>query len=157
MSDSIDPKTHRLIQTRDGTAAVSREQQGTPLNAYFKNAELPDNLDKAVVYQTDDGPVVAKPDPVPWNEKHSERAREHAASLKELIDDKGYYRKNMNLYAERLSEETGHSCDEVKAIISDEFQSETGKSPYNYLQDHREQRGLPVKSDQTRDQSHERE
>ncbi|NOR62972.1 MAG: hypothetical protein GQ535_10830 [Rhodobacteraceae bacterium] len=97
MTNRIDPKTHRFIQTRTGTAAVSRDQQGTPLNAFFQNAELPKHLEKSVVYQTENGPVIAKPDPVPWNEQHSERARDHANSLKELIGSKGYYRKNLNL------------------------------------------------------------
>ncbi|MEP3247772.1 MAG: hypothetical protein ABJN40_07400 [Sneathiella sp.] len=155
MKDRVDPNTHRVIQTREGTVTVSRNQPGTPLNQYFKNAELPDNLEKAMVYQTDDGAVLAKPDPVPWNDQHTERASEHAASLKELIDDKGYYRKNLDLYATRLADETGQSPDEVKAIISGEFQSSFGKSPYQYLQEHRQEQGLPTKSDPEKRPSHD--
>lgn len=155
MTNSINPKTHRFIQTRTGSVAIPREQLGTPLSEYFTNAEFPENLGKAVVYKTDDGPVVAKADPVPWNDQHSERARGYASNIKGLIDEKGYYKKNMNLYAERLAEETGRSRDEVKVIISDEFQNAYGKTPFNYLQDYREERGLPTKTDQERQHSQE--
>ena len=69
-----DPKTHRMIQTRDGVAEVPRTQEGVPLKEYFQNTELPADLERAVVYVTPKGPALAKPDPVPWTEAHDRTA-----------------------------------------------------------------------------------
>ncbi len=88
-SSSDDPKTHRMLHTRDGVVSIPRTQKGVPLNEYFQNADLPADLNRTVVFATQKGPVVAKPDPVPWNEQHTEKARDYAAQIKSMIEDKG--------------------------------------------------------------------
>ncbi len=49
------------------------------------------------------------------------------------------------MFASRLADETGHSRDEMKAVIVKAFESENGKDPFTYLQDRRQERGLPVR------------
>lgn len=145
MSDQQhDPKTHRMIQTREGVVAVPREQQGVPLTEYFRNADFPADLDRAVVFATAGGPVLSKPDPVAWSQEHAQKADHYATNIKSLIDEKGYYSRTLGVYAGRLAEETGHSRDEMKAVIVDAFQREHGKDPFNYLKDRRQEQGLPV-------------
>ena len=151
MSDTeTSPETHRMLHTRDGVIAIPREQKGVPVTEYFRNADLPDDVARTVVYTTPKGPVLGRPDPVPWNERHSEKAREYAGQLKTLIEDKGYYSKTMNIYAGRLAEQTGRSREEVKAVIVQAFERENGKDPFTYLQDLRQERGLPVREPQRR-------
>lgn len=144
----IDPTTHRMIQTREGVEAVPRTQTGVPLKEYFQNAELPADLDRAMVYVTAKGPVVARPDPEGWTQEHGERARHYAGRLREMIDEKGYYARTMDVYAGRLSDETGHPRDQMKAVIAEAFQRDHGQDPYSYLQKHRRAHGLPVRDDQ---------
>lgn len=146
MSDtSFDPSKVRSIQTRDGVITIPREQQGVPLKEYFKNVELPNDLDRAVVHVTPSGPVVSTADPVPWNEQHNEKAAAYADKIKEVIEEKGYYSKTLNTYAGRLSKETGISPDEVKSVIVKAFETNHGKDPFQYLQDQRQAQGLPVR------------
>ena len=147
MSDSQDnPSTHRMLHTRGGVVSIPRTQKGVPAAEYFQNADLPGDLDRAVVYVTEKGPVLGKPDPVAWNERHTEKARDYARQVKTMIDDRGYYSRTMSMFAGRLADETGHSRDEMKAVIVKEFEAENGKDPFTYLQDRRQERGLPVRN-----------
>ncbi|WP_238365452.1 hypothetical protein [Mesobacterium pallidum] len=155
MSD-IDPNTHRHIQTRDGVASIPRSQQGVMLKDYFRNTELPQDLDRAMVYVTEKGPVIATPDPESWSEKHDQMARDYADKLKLQIDDKGYYSKTLNLFAERLSEATGHSRDEMKAVIAKSFETRHSTDPYTYLSEQRLAQGKPVRG-QDQEIAHERQ
>ena len=139
------PETHRMLHTRDGVVGIPRDQKGTPVADYFANADLPDDMARAVVYDTPKGPVVGKADPVPWNEQHTAKAREYAGQIKEQIEEKGYYAKTMNVFAGRLAEQTGRSPDEVKAVIVQAFEHEHGKDPFTYLQDQRQNKGLPTR------------
>ena len=145
VNEKIDPKTHRMIHTRDGVATVPRAQQGVPVKEYFRNAELPNDLETAVVYVTENGPVLARPDPVEWNQEHSEQAKDYAWRIKAQIDEVGYYKRSLHFYAARLAEETGHPKDEMKAVIADAFVRENGKDPFTYLQEVRQAKGLPVR------------
>ncbi|MEM8751132.1 MAG: hypothetical protein AAGF28_12595 [Pseudomonadota bacterium] len=145
---SFDPAKERLVQTRDGVVTIPREQQGVPLKDYFKNAELPPEIDRAVVYATSSGPVLSPPDPVPWNEQHNEQARSYAGKIKTLIEEKGYYSKALNAYADRLSDQTGRSREETKAIIVKSFENAQGTDPFRYLQDQRAAQGIPVRDRQ---------
>lgn len=146
--DQKDPTTHRLIQTRDGVAAVPREQKGVPLTEYFRNADLPEDLNRSVVFATTDGPVLARPDPVAWNQEHAIKADEFAQRLKAQIDEKGYYARTLGLYAGRLADETGQQLEQMKAVIVDSFQRENGKDPFTYLKDLRQEQGLPTGKEQ---------
>ena len=139
------PETHRLLHTREGVVSIPREQKGVPLNEYFKNADLPSDLERAVVYVTKKGPVVAKPDPVPWNETHVEKVREYAARIRSIIKDKGYYSRTLNMYASRLADQTGQPRDQMKAVIVKAFEDQHGKDPFTYLQDQRQEKGLPAR------------
>ena len=143
MSES--PETHRMVHTRQGVVAIPREQKGVPLMEYFQNADMPADLERAMVFATENGPVLAKPDPVPWNELHVEKAREYADQIKTMIDDKGYYSRTLSVYAGRLADETGLSRDEMKAVIVKAFEGEHGKDPFTYLRDRRQEMGLPVR------------
>lgn len=138
------PTTHRMIQGRDMTYVIPRSREGVPLTEFFGNAQLPDDLHRAMVHKTENGFVLAPRDPVAWNQDHDAKAAEYASALKSQIEEKGYYRKTMALYAERLSKETGQPLDEMKAVISRNFQAETGKAPYSYLQEQRQAQGLPT-------------
>jgi len=138
------PNTHRMIQGRDMTYVIPRSREGVPLTEFFGNAHMPDDLHKAMVHKTENGYVLAPRDPVAWNQGHDAKASEYASALKSQIEEKGYYRKTMTLYAERLSKETGQPVDEMKAVISRNFQAETGKDPYTYLQEQRQAQGLPT-------------
>ena len=143
--ENYDPTTHRMIQTRSGVVAVPREQKGVPFTEYFRNTDLPADLDRTLVYATPEGPVLARPDPVGWTPAHGEKAAEYAARIKEQVDDKGYYKKTLGMYADRLADETGHPSEEMKAVIVEAFQREHGKDPFTYLQDRRRDQGLPLR------------
>jgi len=144
MSD-IDPNTQRHIQTRDGVTSIPRSQQGEKLRDYFRNAELPPDLDRAVVYVTDKGPVIAAPDREAWSQKHDDMARDYADKLKQQIDEKGYYSKSLSIFADRLSDATGHSRGEMKAVIAKSFEARHGADPYTYLSEQRIAQGKPVR------------
>lgn len=144
-NEQVDPNTHRLIQTRDGVVPVPRTQTGVPITEYFRNAELPADITRAVVFETKDGPVLGKRDPLTWTAEHAEQAADYANRLKAQIDEKGYYRKTMEIYAARLADQTGHPKDEMKAVIADAFQRDHGADPFTYLQDSRRAQGLPVR------------
>ena len=73
------------------------------------NVEMPEDLERAVVYATPSGPALAKPDPKPWSNEHAKQADEHASKLKEQIDERGYYAKTLDVYAGRLADETGYN------------------------------------------------
>ena len=92
------PETHRIIEGRDHTFTIPRDRQGQPLDEFFQNAQLPPDLSKAVVYQTERGPVVAPPDPVKWNQTHDQKAVQYADRIKAQIDQvetdlQSYYRQ----------------------------------------------------------------
>jgi hypothetical protein len=140
-----DPKETRLVQTRDGVARIPRSQRGVPIRDFFQNTELPNELERAHVFQSPAGPVVATPDPVPWQDIHDREATEYAEKLKTQIDDKGYYSKSLTHYAERLSEETGYPKDEMKAMIVSKFDEAYQQEPFEYLQQVRADQGLPVR------------
>lgn len=140
-----DPKETRLIQTRDGIARVPRTQMGVPLREYLRNTDLPENLERAVIFATPGGPVAVEPDPAPWTEAHDAKVRDYAASIKEQIDEKGYYAKSLDHFAGRLARETGYPRPEMKALIVSTFDAAEGKDPFAYLQDRRAEQGLPVR------------
>ena len=152
--DNNNPTTHRMIQTREGVVAVPRKQKGVPLAEYFRNADFPADLSRALVFATQKGPVLAKPDPVAWSKTHDERASEYAGRIKMQIDDKGYYSRTLGLYAGRLADETGHPRDEMKAVIVEAFQRNEGKDPFTYLQDRRRDQGLPVGEEERQQPGH---
>lgn len=143
--DNQDPKDTRFLQTRDGVAQVPRAQQGVPLKEFFRNAELPENLDTAVVYATEKGPVLASPDPIEFGPQHQDQAQGFAEKLRTQIDERGYYSGSLKRYAGQLADETGQKREEMKALISAKFEQAYGQDPYGYLQDSRERRGLPVR------------
>gem|GEM_PF-3116115 len=150
---SNDPRHQRFFQTRDGVTAIPRDQQGVKLAEYFKNAELPEQLDQAVVYATSKGPVVATPDPEEWSARHDEMAQGYADRLKTQIDERGYYAKSLGQFAGRLAETTGRSQDEMKALISQRFTQTHGKDPYAYLNDLRVSQGKPVRQTEPRQEA----
>lgn len=152
-----DPKTHRLLHTRDGVESIPREQQGLPLREYLLNQELPKDLENAQVFVTAKGPVAAAPDPVPWAETHTKMADKFVETLKEQIDEKGYYARTLDQFAGRLSQATAYPKDEMKALLVKEFEQTYGKEPYDYLQEARIEQGLPVREAQETDQSFEQE
>ncbi|MEM1137711.1 MAG: hypothetical protein AAGI07_17870, partial [Bacteroidota bacterium] len=64
---------------------------------------------------------------------------------RQQIDERGYYSKKLNIFADRLAEATGHPRDEMKAVISKSFETTQGKDPYTYLSDLRQSQGKPVR------------
>lgn len=50
----------RFIVTKRRTYRVPGDVQGTPVEEYFSDATLPRSLQGAKVYETEDGPVIAK-------------------------------------------------------------------------------------------------
>ncbi|MEP1932166.1 MAG: hypothetical protein ABJO52_20890 [Nisaea sp.] len=140
-----DPKETRLVQTRDGVARIPREQQGVPIREFFRNSELPNDLERAQVFQSETGPVLANPDPVPWTEIQDKEAQTYAENIKSQIDEKGYYSKSLSHYADRLSDATGYSKDEMKAMIVSKFDATYEQDPFDYLQGVRAEKGLPVR------------
>lgn len=141
-----DPKTYRMIQTRDGVARVPRTQEGVPIREYFKNTELPEDLDRAEVFVSGTGPVLAAPDPVPWTAQHDQQAQDYAAKLKAQIDDQGYYKRSLETFAGRLADETGYPKAEMRAMIVAKFDGSYQKDPFDYLQEVRAAKGLPVRA-----------
>ncbi|SFO40855.1 hypothetical protein SAMN04488056_105254 [Cohaesibacter marisflavi] len=140
-----DPRETRLIHTRDGVARIPRSQQGTPLRDYFQNTELPENLEQAHVFHSANGPVLATPDPVPWQEMHDKKVQDYADRIKNQIDEKGYYSKTLSQYADRLADQTGYPKDEMKAMIVAKFDETYSHDPFDYLQQVRADQGLPVR------------
>lgn len=138
------PEDFRMIQTRDGVARVPRTQEGVPLREYFQNTELPEDLGRTMVYASAGGPVLAALDPVPWSEQHDREAQEYADRLKALIDEKGYYKRSLESFAGRLSEETGYPKAEMQAVIVSKFDRTYQQDPFEYLQKVRAEQGLPV-------------
>lgn len=152
-----DPKTHRLLHTRSGVQSIPREQKGVPLREYLQNQELPKDLETAQIFVTETGPVAAAPDPVPWDETHTKIATGFVQTLKEQIDEKGYYANSLENFARRLSEATAYPREQMKALLIKEFEATYGKEPYDHLQDTRIAKGLPVREAQEQDQSFEQE
>lgn len=143
-----DPKETRMVQTRNGVAQVPRAQTGIPIRDYLQNAELPKNLERAVIFETASGPVALEADPIPWTHKHDEKVGYYAETLKEQIEDKGFYAKSLDRFANRLSSETGYPTEEMKATISSKFTELYGNDPFQHLQNVRAERGLPVRERQ---------
>lgn len=143
-----DPKEIRMIQTRDGVARVPRSQVGVSLRDYFQNTELPENLERAQVFVTEQGPVAAPPDPVAWTEEHTKKVQQYAHQVKEYVDDKGKYGWKLTSCANALSRETGYRQAEMKAHIVAAFTDEFGQDPYQYLREQRIAKGLPVRDRQ---------
>ena len=138
------PEDFRMIQTRDGVARVPRAQEGVPLREYFQNTELPEDLDRTMVYASAGGPVLAAPDPVPWSAQHDREAQEYADRLKTQIDEKGYYKRSLESFPGRLSDETGYPKTEMQAVIVSKFDGTYQQDPFDYLQKVRAEQGLPV-------------
>lgn len=93
-----DPEQYRMIQTRDGVARVPRAQEGVPIREYFQNTELPEDIERTVVFASAAGPVLAAPDPIPWSEQHDSEAQDYADRLKAQIDEKGYYKRSLESF-----------------------------------------------------------
>ena len=146
---ATDPTKVRMIQTRSGVVDIPREQSGTPLKEYFLNTELPTDLDRAVVLMSENGPVLAKADPVPWNEQHEKMATHYAEKIMGQIEERGYYSKTLDRFAGRLSDASGYAKDEMKAIIISKFEERYGRDPFSFLQDQREAQGLPTREPST--------
>lgn len=158
MSDiKNNPTTHRMVQTLDGTIAISREQKGIPLREYFENIELPDNLENAVVHTTEKGLVLTPSDLSPWNEHHNEKVKQNIVRIKRTIDERGYYSKLLDSVANNLNKETGVPVDEVKALVSYAFEAKYGISPFNYLQEQREIQGLPTLKNKSQKNTYQQE
>lgn len=151
------PTTHRMIQTLDGTIAISREQKGIPLKEYFENIELPNNLENAVVHTTEKGLVLTPPDQIPWNEHHNEKVEQNIVRIKKTIDERGYYSKLLDSVVNNLHKETGVSVEEVKAIVSQAFEQKYEISPFNYLQQQRELQGLPTLNGRSQKNTYQQE
>lgn len=139
------PKETRLVQTRDGVARIPRSQQGVPIRDYFQNTELPRDLERAQVFASPNGPVLANPDPVEWTEAHDKDVQNYADKLKQQIDDKGYYKRSLANFADRLSDTTGYPKDEMQAMIVSSFETTHGHNPFDYLQQARAEKGLPIR------------
>ena len=150
------PEEFRMIQTRGGVARVPRTQEGVPIREYFQNTELPDDLERTVVYASAGGPVLATPDPIPWSERHDREAQDYAERLKTQIDERGYYKRSLESFAGRLSDETGYPKDEMKAVIVSKFDGTYQQDPFDYLHQTRTQQGLPVR-DQNPEMSQQQE
>jgi hypothetical protein len=116
-----DPKEFRMIQTRDGVARIPRSQEGVALRDYFQNTELPKDIDRAKVFVSGTGPVLAAPDPVPWSAEHDKEAQDYADRLKAQIDEKGYYKRSLEAFAGRLADITGYPREEMQAVIVSKF------------------------------------
>lgn len=50
----------RVIITKRKTYWLAEDAQGTPVEEYLPTANLPAGLQGALVYQTEDGPVIAR-------------------------------------------------------------------------------------------------
>ncbi|WP_299628369.1 hypothetical protein [uncultured Tateyamaria sp.] len=151
-----DPKETRMIQTRDGVERIPRTQIGVGLRDYFQNTELPEDIERAQVFATSRGPVLAPRDPVPWTEAHAQKVKNFAQDVKSYIDEKGSYKWKLGNCAETLSNETGYPASEMKAHIVAAFEDAQGQDPFKYLQGVRAEQGLPVRGqEQAPDQSFE--
>jgi len=53
----------RVIITKRKTYRLAEDARGTPVEEYFRHANLPAGLEGALVYQTEDGPVIARQTP----------------------------------------------------------------------------------------------
>ncbi|MGJ8628273.1 MAG: hypothetical protein ACSHXB_15035 [Sulfitobacter sp.] len=140
-----DPKTHRMIQTRNGVERVPRTQEGVAIRDYFQNTDLPKDLERAQVFISGTGPVLALPDPVAWSAEHDKVAQGYADKLKTQIDEKGYYKRSLETFAGRLADETGYPRDEMQAMIVSKFDGTYQQDPFDYLQGVRAAKGLPIR------------
>lgn len=145
---AVNPSSHRMIEGRDQTFVIPRDQQGQPFKEYFQNARMPADLENALVFRTEKGPVLASPDPVAWGQAHDQKAQYFADQVKTQIDEHGYYSKRLNSFAKSLSDETGHKAEETRAMIVKQFELKHGVDPYRYLANVREHQGLPVRDQQ---------
>lgn len=140
-----DEKPNRTLHTRDGVVEIPRSQQGVPLKEYLRNAALPEDIERSVVFVTEHGPVAAQPDPVAWGPEHDKAVADNADRLKAQIDERGYYSKTLGRMARQLSEQTAYPEDEMKAKIIGAFTRQHGQEPFAYLKTQREAQGLPVR------------
>jgi len=140
-----DPETHRIVQTKTGTVAVSRKQVGKPLSEFFGNVELPEDIARARVHDTPKGPLLLAAEPQGWTKEQAQRDVKHASDIKELIETKGYYARPMDRMAARMADQTGMPREDMKAVIVREFENLTGRDPYNFLNERRAEQGLPAK------------
>lgn len=140
-----DPKQTRMIQTRNGIARIPRNEEGISMREYFQNTELPENLERARVFSSASGPILAAPDPVAWTEMQDKQVHEYSNKLKAQIDEKGYYAKSLDVFAGKLSADTGYTKEEMKAQIVARFEADHDRDPFDYLQSVREAQGLPVR------------
>ena len=53
----------RIIITKRKTYRLPRDEQGQPIAEAWPEAKIPTSLKGAKIYQTEDGPVVVKPEP----------------------------------------------------------------------------------------------
>jgi hypothetical protein len=152
-----DPTTHRLVRTRDGVARIPRAERGVPIAEYFQNVELPNDISRMAVFNTPNGPALATPDPMPWTQEHTKQVNDYADRLKAQIDERGYYARSLENFAERLSGSTGYAQEEMKAAIVARFEEVNGADPYAYLNERRQAQGLPVREQASRAPGHDYE
>ena len=55
----------RFIQTKDKTYVLPADAVGVPVEERYPGATLPASMKGARIYQTEDGPVIARPDSDP--------------------------------------------------------------------------------------------
>ena len=55
--------TDRVIIAKRKLYSIPEDQQGQPVEEAWPNAKIPASLKGAKIYQTEDGPVVAIPEP----------------------------------------------------------------------------------------------
>lgn len=149
-----DPTTHRLVRTRDGVARIPRAERGVPIAEYFQNVELPSDLSRMAVFNTPSGPALATPDPMPWTQEHTKQVNDYADRLKAQIDERGYYARSLENFAERLSTATAYAQSEIQLMIIERFKEVHGKEPRSYLQERRQAQGLPVRDQASRTPDH---
>lgn len=135
-----DGEDERIVNTRDGMERIPRKE-GVPFKDYFRNAEWPRDPSRAVVHATPSGPVLAKPDPVPWNAAHDEAAQDYAKRLKWVIDKRGYYGKTLQRYTSELRDMTTEAEDQVRTRIVAAFVDIAGMEPKAYREQRDAERG----------------
>lgn len=143
-----DPKTHRTVLTKAGVESIPRSQVGVPFSEYFQNVRLPQDPRHAVVFVTENGPVLDHPDPVPWSEEHDRKQTATVARIKDAIETQGRYKPVLDGASSDLARETGLRVNEVRDRIIGEFTATHGKDVRSYLEDQREAQGLPTRRTQ---------
>jgi len=111
---NLDP-AERLVITKSGRAyPIAADDPGIPAPDYFKGAKLPEMLKDARVYQTERGPVIARPErpDEQWQARDRAQQTTKKAEAQRTADQK----RDTERKAETAKRDAGRKAEDQKAL-----------------------------------------